>query len=146
MSSPREKSARSARVPNENPIARLYASLAPRNGVNGVKFRTGGVLVLPTILFPRRTSRRAMTNPMEMRMNDRSSRKTRFTLVFPASGNLSNEAPSMTFHNSLSFFLLFLPFFFLSLVDRGIMRICLKGRWIFAFVLGMTKWNVFIFR
>lgn len=145
MSSPREKSARSARVPNENPIARLYASLAPRNGVNGVKFRTGGVLVLPTILFPRRTSRRAMTNPMEMRMNDRSSRKTRFTLVFPASGNLSNEAPSMTFHNSPSFFFLFLPFF-LSLVDRGIMRIRLKGHWIFTFVLGMTKCNVFIFR
>lgn len=83
-----------------------------------------------------------MTNPMEMRMNDRSSRKIRFTLVFPASGNLSNEAPSMTFHNSPSFFPIS-AFFFLSLVDRGIMRICLKGRWIFTFVLGMTKWNVF---
>lgn len=145
MSSPREKSARSARVPNENPIARLYASLAPRNGVNGVKFRTGGVLVLPTILFPRRTSRRAMTNPMEMRMNDRSSRKTRFTLVFPASGNLSNEAPSMTFHNSPSFFFP-ISAFFLSLVDRGIMRIRLKGHWIFTFAFRMTKCNVFIFR
>ena len=45
------------RCSNENLIARLYASLAPGNGVNGVKgvkFRTAGVLVRrPTILFPR---------------------------------------------------------------------------------------------
>ena len=81
---PREKSSPRFGPRRTKTQLRLYASLAPRNGVNGVKFR-GGALVPSRYYSPSPPLSLSLSSPspssewwplMEMRMNERTNERT----------------------------------------------------------------------
>ena len=107
---PREKSSPRFGPRRTKTQLRLYASLAPRNGVNGVKFR-GGALVPSRYYSPSPPLSLSLSSPspssewwplMEMRMNERTNERTNEwmndrpkldSLVFPhAEISLTNPA------------------------------------------------------
>lgn len=94
---PREKSA-PATLPTKTQL-RLYASLAPRNGVNGVKFR-GGVSPVEILFNPPPSPSPTKWWPL-MEMRNEWSPETRFP-SFSACWNFSNEPPFYT--SSRNFF------------------------------------------
>lgn len=141
---------------------RLYASLAPRNGVNGVKFRGGALVPSRYYSPPPPLSLSPLPSPpsewwplMEMRMNERTnewSPETRFP-SFSACWNFSNEprfymSPRNFFHSPslpLLFFLVFFRSAPLSDFRIGlfILNICCISRSAFCFEgLEFFNWNV----